>query len=287
MNAPVAELKEPHGSSRLGYAIGPSCLIAGLWRNRALTKALVIRDLLARFRGSYAGPVWYLIQNVALLAIYSFVFGQVFNTRWPQMDNAHPCHFAASLFVGLLLFNVFAETVGRAPSTIISSTTYVKNIVFPLDILCVVNLGAALFNCLIGFAVLLVAAGILGLPITSTVVFLPAVLPPIVLFSLGVSWFFSALAVYVRDAAQVVGLLVTGLMFFSPIFYPASALPETARWLLLVNPLSFPIEGGRNLIFSGSIDLQGLCLSYAIGSIVAYLGWVWFQIMRRGFSDVL
>ena len=204
------------------------------------------------------------------------------------MENARPGQFAASLFVGLLLFNVFAEFVSRAPGTIVSNATFVKNVVFPLDVLCVVNVGSALFNCLIGFAVLLVMAVIFRLPIAPTVVLLPAVLPSVILLSLGVSWFLAALAVYVRDIAQMVGLFVTGLMFFSPIFYPVSALPESARWLLLVNPLSFPIEEGRNLIFvGGALDLASLSLSYAISSVTAYLGWVWFQITRRGFSDVL
>lgn len=280
----------PHykGLARSPRTFGPDHLVRSLWKNRSLAYALTVREIQARYRGSIAGPLWYVIQNLCLLVIYSFVFGEVFKFRWPTAGGESGGHFATSLFMGLILFNVFSEAVSRAPSLILSNANYVKNVVFPIELLSVVSIGTALFNAAIGVVVLIALALVMGVPISLTILWLPLVFAPIALFSLGASWFLSAFGVYVRDTAQLVSLLVTGLMFFSPVFYPATALPEAARWLMYVNPLSIPIEEARNLAF-GADAPHFWSLSYAIGLgvLTAYLGWVWLRATRSGFADVL
>lgn len=279
----------PPSPQRNGPTANPLSMVQSLWLHRDLATAMFRREIQARYRGSLAGPLWYLIQNAALLAIYSFVFGHVFQARWPQLENAPPGTFAASLFIGILVFNVFSEAVGRSPTLIASNLSLVKNVVFPLDILCVVSTAVALLNALVGFAVLVAATLLMSLPISLHALLLPLVLPPVLLLTVGTAWLFASLGVYVRDVAQVVGLLTTGLMFFSPIFYPASALPEWARWLIFANPLSVPIESARALLLTAGsgVDWGALAISYLAGAAVACIGWVWFQLTRNGFADVV
>ena len=267
----------------------PDCLVRGLWRNRALIWTMVVREIQSRYRGSFVGLGWYVVQNLCQLAIFTFVFGVVFKARW-QVDQAdsQQVAFAPVLFLGLILFNFFSEPVGRAPSLIIGNVNYVKKVVFPLDVLPVVAVGTALFNAGIGVGVFVVLAFAMGTPISPTIIWLPLALAPVALLALGTTWFLASFGVFVRDTAQVIGLLLTALMFFSPIFYPAAALPESWRWLLFANPLSMPIEQARGMaLFGQSPDLVAIGYATGLGVFAAYLGWVWFQVTRRGFADVI
>ena len=113
-------------------------------------------------------------------------------------------------------------------------------------------------------------------------------LVPHCLFVLGLTWFLSALAVYVRDVAQTIGIVVTMLMFLSPVFFPASALPADWRVLVDVNPLAAPIEQFRDLVVWGRLpDVAAVTRSAALGALTAWAGYAWFQKARRGFADVL
>jgi lipopolysaccharide transport system permease protein len=229
------------------------------------------------------------VQNLWQLAIYTFVFSGVFKAKWQDSQiGGQQVAFAPTLFLGLVLFNLFSESVGRAPSLIVSNANYVKRVVFPVDILPIITVGSALFNAVIGLCVLIVLAIAFSTPLEPTVVWLPLTFLPVVLLALGVSWFLASLGVFVRDVSEAVGLLLTGLMFFSPIFYPAAALPEKWRWLLLANPLSIPIEQARSVALYGHMpDLLAIGYVTALGLAAAYFGWVWFQVTRRGFADVI
>jgi lipopolysaccharide transport system permease protein len=108
------------------------------------------------------------------------------------------------------------------------------------------------------------------------------------LLSLGISWFLAALGVYLRDVSQTIGLIMTALMFVSPIFFPITALPEKYHIYVYLNPLSFIIEQGREvLIFSHIPDFTGLLIYSTFGGVTALLGFAWFQKARKGFADVL
>jgi lipopolysaccharide transport system permease protein len=103
----------------------------------------------------------------------------------------------------------------------------------------------------------------------------------------GVSLAVAALAVYLRDIAQITGLLATVLLFVSPVFFPAQALPEWLRPLLLVNPLTVPIESARALLYGTGVDWTAWLLHAVLCVLAASLGWAFFQATRRGFADVL
>ena len=146
--------------------------------------------------------------------------------------------FAIILFAGMIVFNLFAEIVNRAPGLVTSNVNYVKKVVFPLEILPGVALGSALFHSLISLLVLLLAQFILTLSLPWTIIFFPLVLLPVSFFCMGIAWFLSAIGVFIRDVGQVTGLLTTILMFMSAVFYPLSALPEEYQFFGLLNIFS-------------------------------------------------
>ncbi|CAO3460677.1 O-antigen export system permease protein RfbD [Azospirillum argentinense] len=257
------------------------------WLHRSLIARLAKRELTARYRGSLLGMLWAVINPLLMLVVYTFVFTTVFQARWGTGEGGSP-QFALLLFSGLILFTIVADCVNRAPGLLLENASYIKKVVFPLEILPVVVLAVALANAGIGVGILLLFHLLfLGLP-PVTVLLLPLVLVPLSLMTLGLGWFLSAAGVFLRDIRQVVGVCVTMLMFLSPIFYPVTAVPERFRVFIHLNPLTPILEQSKDLLFWGRIPSPiewGIATLAAWG--IAWLGFVWFMKTRRGFADVV
>lgn len=270
------------------FSLTPAAMMRSLLSHRSLIKTLAWRDIVGRYRGSWLGIGWSLLHPLAMLALYSFVFGTVFKSRWSQVGNETEPHFALALFAGLLIFNLFGECLNRAPNLIVGNANYVKKIVFPLEIMPWVVLLSSMFNVLISLIVLCVGHLVVGDSIPWTIVLLPLMMIPLSLFILGSAWFVSALGVYVRDIGQLTGVVVTMLLFLSAVFFPLSALPPKYSSIMELNPLVPIIEGSRSILVFGVIPkLLPLVKTTLLGIFVAYLGFVWFQKSRKGFADVL
>lgn len=269
------------------FPISPREMLASAWRHRSLIATMIRREVAGRYRGSFLGLFWSLFNPIFMLAIYTFVFSVVFKARWNAGSDSKT-EFALMLFAGLMVFNLFAECINRAPNLIVFNVNYVKKVVFPLEILPWVSLGAALFHFLVSLGVWLAACLLLFGGLQGTVLLLPLILLPLLLFVQGIAWMLASLGVYLRDVGQVVGVITSVLMFLSPIFYPLSALPEEYRGLLDANPLTPAVEGARAVLFLGELpDVAQLALYYLCAMLICWLGFAWFQKTRKGFSDVL
>lgn len=265
----------------------PIALVRGLVAKRSLILALAKRDVVGRYRGSFMGLMWSFFYPLMMLAVYTFVFSVVFGARW-QGGTGSKTEFALVLFTGLLAFNFFSECLARAPGIIIGNVNYVKKVVFPLEVLPVVNLLSAGFHLLISTCVWLVFyLALFGLP-SAEIIWLPVALLPLIFLTLGLSWFLGSLGVYMRDVSQVVNVLITVLMFMSPIFYAVGAMPEKYRPFILANPLTVIIEQVRTvMIWKGGIDWHLWAWFVPATMVFAWLGYAWFQKTRKGFADVL
>jgi len=252
---------------------------------------MVKREVIGRYRGSFLGLLWAFVNPILMLAIYTFVFGVVFKVRLDSQSTElydDKFAFALLLFTGLILFNLFSECLSRSPGLVLANVNYVKKVIFPLEILPLVSLGSALFHAGISFLVLFTFMLVIDHSIHWTLIFLPIILLPLLLLILGLSWMLASIGVYVRDIGQFIGLILTMLLFMSPIFYPASALPESVRDYLFLNPLTFVIEQARAVTLYGQLpDWSGLVVYYMLASIVAWAGLIWFMKTRKGFADVL
>jgi lipopolysaccharide transport system permease protein len=263
-------------------------LVQSLWYNRQLTLQMSRREIIGRYRGSVMGLLWSFLNPVFMLTVYTFVFSIVFKARWGVDSNDSKTQFAVVLFVGMIVHGLFAEVANRAPSLILANVNYVKKVVFPLEILPVITMCAALFHGLVSLAVLLIAFFIFNHSLQWTVIFIPLVLLPLVILTLGCAWILSSLGVFIRDVSQTIGIVTTVMMFLSPVFFPVTSLPEIYRPLIMANPLTFIIEQSREVLIWGHLpDWIGLGIYAVVATIVAWVGYVWFQKTRKGFADVL
>ena len=273
----------PHAA----HPLSPLEMARSIVANHSLIYSLVKREVIGRYRGSVMGLMWSFFNPVLMLTVYTFVFSVIFKARWTGGGNSKT-EFALVLFSGLLLFNLISECLNRAPGLILSNVNYVKKVIFPLEILPVVALGSAAFHFLISLIVWVIFYLIFfGVP-HATMLLLPLILVPLILITLGLSWLLVSLGVYLRDVGQIIGVATTILMFLSPIFYPIAALPEEYRSFMQINPLTFVVEQARDVMIWGhAIDWENYALWLLISSVIAWLGFVWFQKTRKGFADVV
>ncbi|TNY25749.1 ABC transporter permease [Fulvimonas soli] len=275
-----------HQAAR-SYPLHPLAPYGSLARHARLIVELCRRDISGRYRGSMGGLLWAFINPLLMLAIYSFVFGYIFKSRW-NVATSGDVHFSIVLFVGLIISNFFSECLNRAPQLVVSNPNYVKKVVFPLETLSWVAVGTALFHAIISTIALLVAMFLTGASVPWTALLFPLLLLLFLPMLAGLTWLFAALGVYFRDAQQIIVVLTTSLVFLAPIFYPRSSLPARYQWLLSLNPLSYVVEGARSLLLWGEFPDWQATLGYLLVSCaVAWLGWSAFQVTRRGFADVI
>lgn len=259
-----------------------------MWRHGHLVAQLVRRDVVGRYRGSFLGLVWSFLHPLFMLLVYLFVFGVVFQIKWGIDRQTGDKSFAVILFSGLILHALFAECLVRSPGIITTNAQFVKKVVFPLEVFPVMIASTAVFHFAIGLLLLLIFNGFAHQTFYFTTLLVPVVVLPLVVLGLGVSWFLSAVGVFVRDVGQITGVLATMLLFLGPIFYPLEIVPAEVRWLLYLNPLTFIVDQFRGLVIFGRYPDWGLlAVYYAVAIVLAALGYRWFARTRSGFADVL
>jgi lipopolysaccharide transport system permease protein len=271
----------------MGLARHPLAVPASLWHQRAVVAQLVWREIAGRYRGSFLGLLWSLLHPLLMLLIYTFVFGLVFKSRW-RPEATDTMEYAVVMFAGVLLHGFIAECLTRAPALVVGNANFVKKVVFPLEALAWVTVGAALFHMLIAMLIFVLAIVVWQGQVLASVLLVPLILLPFVVLTAGLVWLVSALGVYLRDIGQLMGIVSSLLMFLAPVFYPLQAVPEAFAGYLYLNPITFVVEQLRNAaIWGRPIDWAGWGLYCGVAYAVAWLGLAAFQRMRRGFADVL
>ena len=276
----------------------PTSLTAlkAFWR---LLWQLGCRDIQTRYKGSVLGLLWSLITPVLTVALYTFLFSVVFHSQWGEdfgakgsaaLDNSSPSHgqYALILFTGLMLHSFLADIMQRASQVITQQANLVKKVVFPLHVLPAVVVFASLFQIAVSASVLLLALVVSGQSPSLSWLSLPVLILPLVILGLGVAWLLGALGVFLRDLNQLMGWLVTALLFSAPILYPLKTVSQKMGMYLYLNPLTYMVEDWRHVIYAGTWPNWDQWFAYLGFSLVfAVLGYAVFGKMKKGFADVL
>ena len=254
----------------------------------ALIYQFVKRDVSARYRGSLLGMGWILLNPLLMLGLYTFAFAGILQTRWPGAEARGGVGYAMNLFAGLIVFNLFSEVAARAPGLILQHSNLVKKVVFPISIFAWVGVFAAMTQLVFSYLVINFVVSFYSGGFNFSSLAFPVVILVFIPFLLGICWFLSAIGVYFRDLSQIITLVINLFLFLSPIFYPASALPDYLSGYMWLNPLTFIIEQSRMVLIDGLWpDWLGLLVYLAVSGAFAAAGYWWFQRVRRGFADVL
>jgi lipopolysaccharide transport system permease protein len=259
---------------------------ASIWRNRKLIGSMVRRDIVSRYRGSLGGAVWTFLNPLLLMATYFFVFGVVLRTSFGA--DTSRTGFVLYFLAGMLPWLAFSEAVGRAPYVILEYRSFVKKIVFPLETLPINLVISGAVTEAFGIVIFLVGLFAVRGAIPVSVVWLPLLLIPQILFTAGLAWVLAATGVYVRDLGQVTGYLLTLWFFLTPICYPESSLPPQSLPLLRFNPLFVLVRAYRAVFLENQApSIRGMIGLWIVGAAVAITGYAWFHRLRKSFADVI
>lgn len=264
----------------------PDRIVTLAWTQRELLRELVKREIADRYRGTVFGVAWSFSQPIFMLTVYTVAIGMLLGVKWPGIGSNS--ELALALYAGLLLFNLFAECMGRAGDLVAAQPNYVKKVAFPLPLLAWTPVIAAAIQMLVGLVVWLVFyLWVRGMP-HWTVLFVPAIMIPVMLVSLGLVWIVGAIGVYARDIGHATNLAVQAMLFLSPIFYDARMLPEHIRSYLQLNPLGFLVSSAREAMMEGRVPDLPMLAAFIVGAwLFAMLGLALFERLQDGFADTL
>lgn len=252
----------------------------------ALSVHFIRRELRERYRGSITGFGWALLQPLLQLAIYAFVFVQIFKARVPGADAPGYVPF---LVVGMWPWIAFSEAVLRSTTAIQDNAALIGKVAMPREILVLAPTSASFVLHISGFIAILVALAIFGHGIQLAKLPLALLLYiPMFAYTLGIALMFSAIQVFVRDLVQILAQLLTLMMFAAPIFYDRANLPERFQGYLDLNPFTFYVEAMRNLLLGyGDFPWFGLLIATIVAVLSLAIGQWLFRRLDPHFEDFL
>lgn len=256
----------------------------------SLFKQLSAREVLVKYKGSFIGGGWLLIEPLFMLTIYTIFFGYILKSRWPGVDvESSPFLFSITLFLGLIIYNFLSDSVIRSTTLLQSHLHLFEKVKFPMWILPIVNLSVPVVSftiSLVIWAIVLILSGH-DIPIYNCLrfTFLLAIL---LVFTLGMNYLISALSAYFKDLKQIMQFLLLAMMFGSPIFYSLDLLSPTMQDFVRLNPLTFFIEESRGLLIfdvKSQLSMYFKAMSMAVFTLV--IGLLIYCRVQKGFVDVL
>ncbi len=277
--------------------IEPAKMVGGLWARRELIAQFTRRNIEMRHRGSRLGAFWALINPLSMLGLYFVVFGIIYNQRFDVLPGETGFDFLLAMFLGLTLFHAFSETLGWAPTVITSNPNFVKKVVFPLEVLPASQIGAAIFHMCVSLSLVLLGTmvstvfGIGATRFSWHLLWLPVLVAPLLMLSLGTAWLLAALGVFLRDIGQVTAFLVTVMLFASAVMFPTSQIVEKSPQLWTVlrfNPVLQIIDLARHsALWEQPMRFDKLAYAYVCGALVCVVGAVFFSLLRKAFAEVI
>lgn len=272
----------------LAKVLSPIWIIKSLLQYKELIISSAMREFHSTYRGTYLGLAWTVLSPLIMLTLFVGVFGYIFGGRFTPNPDETPADFALALFIGLSFYNCIAQTLGASPSQIIGNGIFVKSLSYPLEILTVISVLNILINMIVSLSLCLIAYMLIhGLPPIS-IICLPWYVMCIILICMGLSWFLSSIAVFIRDVPAITAPISMILMFVSGVFFPLTSIPASIRWIAGLNPLALIIDQARScFLFGRWPDSLSMLLLLIVSLCIAVIGFAIFMKLKPAFADVM
>lgn len=255
--------------------------IQEVWRFRELIWMFALRDLKVRYRQTFVGIAWAVIQPLAMMLVFSFFFRVSGGT---PSDSGLP--YAITALCGLIPWQLFASTVTAATQSIVINQQLVTKVYFPKIILPLSSVAVALVDFSIALCMLLLVMAWYQVAVTLAILLLPLMAVIVVLCSLAISLWLSALNAIYRDVQYLVPFMLQIGLLASPTVYEASMVSPQWRWLYSLNPMAGALEGFRwALLGTAPPALLPMAISLSCMFAILLGGMVYFRRMERFFSD--
>jgi len=260
-----------------------------LYRHRDLVVQFTQRELEMRHRGSRLGHLWAILKPLSMLALYVFIFGEIFKGKFGVIPNESTFDFALGIFMGLSLFNVIGEAIGAAPLLIVNQPNFVKKVVFPLEVIPLSNVVTSVYHSLLSLVLLLAIAPFSHSGVSwQGALALPLLVLPLAFMALGLAWGLAAVGVFVRDVSQLVPFVSTAIMYGSAVVYSPDKVDRSIYAVLRFNPLLQVINEARCIVlWHMAPHYAAIAYSYAAAAVMLAAGYALFSILRPYFAEVI
>lgn len=251
-----------------------------LYEYRELLKTNVKKEIRGKYKNSFLGVLWSFLNPLLQILVYAIVFPLILrNTQ----EN-----YVIFLCCGLIPWTFFSTGINRCAFTIVENGNIVKKVYFPREILPISVVTAEAINFFISTIIIIGFVGFGGLGITKYIIFYPVVLIIQYFLTLGISFIISSITVYLRDIQHFIGVLLQLLFYAAPVVYAPSTIPEEFKWILNINPMTYIINGYRDIFYNQTMpDLYGLLIVFVIAIAICIVGYIIFNKLQKGFAEQL
>lgn len=254
--------------------------LVAITRRSVLVAELVRRELKLRYRGTWLGFLWTLLNPLIFMAVYTLVFSHFLRIGIPK--------FPAFLLTGLLAWNWFSESVMIGTNCLVDYAAFLRNAIFPAQILPVVSVSAGMMNYIFALPVLFVLLLIYRIPLGWPLLALPLIMMVQFLLSLGIVYFTATFNVFLRDLRYIVQHGLLGMFFLTPVMYDLSFVPARFQWILKINPMTIVIDNYRRILFYNSWPhWRNAALVLGLALILCALGRAVFKHNKEIFPEYL
>jgi lipopolysaccharide transport system permease protein len=275
MRSSFIEIRRTQGLARLG--------LGELWRFRDLAYFFVWRDVKVRYRQTFFGAAWAIIQPLVLMVVFTFLFGRVLKVQTPAGVPKPVFYYA-----GLVPWSLFAASMAGASASVAASSSLVSKIYFPRLLLPISAVGSSFIDFIVALSVVFVMIFAYGLGVSWQLLWIPVLTLLAVLTALSVGIWLSALNARYRDIRYAIPFIVQVLLFLTPLINPAARVPEDLRTVYFLNPMAGVVEGFRWALTGAALPPGRMTLvSASIMMLLLIGGLFYFRSAERTFADVI
>lgn len=252
-----------------------------IYQYKSMIQSLVYRDLHGRYKGSFFGFLWTFINPLLQLIVYSIVFSIILRMG---IEN-----YGLFLFVALIPWIFFSSSIQAGSSCIIDNANLVNKIYFPREIMPISVVTSCFINMLYSFIIVIAAVIFYGENnVYINYIYLPVLFAVEYIIVLGITLIAAAVTVYFRDLSHILSILLMMWQFLTPVFYPITMVPKEYVYLFELNPMTNIISSYRDILFYNTVpDMLLLFQSFIYGLVLLFLGFIFFGILKKGFSENL
>ena len=255
-------------------------IVKNLYNYRELIKTSVKKDIGGKYKHSFLGVLWSFINPLLQIAVYAIIFPLIMKNNIPN--------YTVFMVCGLIPWNYFATVINRASFTFIENGNIIKKVYFPREILPLSLVTSETINFLISTIIIICFTLAYGMGLTKYVLLYPLVLLVQYILLLGISLIVSSVTVYFRDLQHFIGVLLQLFFYATPIVYSVETIPENFRWILKINPMTYIIEGFRDIFYYHQIpDVKMLGIVLVIGILLCIVGYLIFNKLQKKFAEEL
>lgn len=255
-------------------------IVKGLYNYRELLKTNIKKDIGGKYKNSFLGVLWSFVNPLLQIMVYAFVFQVVLRSNIPN--------YAVYLCCGLVPWQYFSAVVLRGAAVMVDNGNIIKKVYFPREILPISVVTSEGVNFLISTIIILGFVVFSGLGLSWNILWYFLIVLIQFIVSVGIALLVSSLTVYFRDLLHLLGILIQLLFYATPIVYSIDSVPSNLQWIVKINPMSYLIEGYRNIFYNGiAPNFEGLLTAFIMGIVLCFVGYFTFKKLEKRFAEEL